>query len=40
MNSRLGTIQAAVLLAKVEDFGWEFNKRNELADNYNKSLSG
>ena len=40
MNSRLDTIQAAVLLAKLEDFDWEFNKRNELADNYNKSLSG
>ena len=29
MNSRLDTIQAAVLLAKLEDFDWEFNKRNE-----------
>ena len=35
LNSRLDTIQAAILLAKLEDFEWEFKKRNELADNYN-----
>ncbi len=40
INSRLDTIQAAILLAKMEDFEWEFNQRNKIAKNYSDSLKG
>ena len=38
LNSRLDTIQAAIILAKLEEFDWEFIKRNDIADNYTKEL--
>lgn len=40
MNSRLDTIQAAVLLAKLEIFAEEIANRNSLADAYNARLRG
>lgn len=39
MNSRLDTIQAAILLVKLEEFPRELVKRNEAAEVYNKDLS-
>ena len=38
VNSRLDTIQAAILLAKLEDFEWEFNQRNKIAKKYSDAL--
>ncbi|MDB9971281.1 DegT/DnrJ/EryC1/StrS family aminotransferase [Alphaproteobacteria bacterium] len=38
LNSRLDTIQAAIILAKLEDFDWEFKKRNSIAHNYTTAL--
>jgi len=40
MNSRLDTIQAAILLEKLAEFPTELINRNEAADNYEKTLSG
>jgi UDP-2-acetamido-2-deoxy-ribo-hexuluronate aminotransferase len=40
MNSRLDTIQAAVLLQKLEVFSDEISKRNALADLYSTALRG
>ena len=40
VNSRLDTIQAAILLAKIEDFEWEFHQRNKIAKNYSEALKG
>ena len=39
MNARMSTIQAAILLEKLEIFPEELKKRQVVADNYNKSLS-
>jgi UDP-2-acetamido-2-deoxy-ribo-hexuluronate aminotransferase len=39
MNSRLDTLQAAILLAKIDVFGEEVERRNALADAYNQRLS-
>lgn len=39
MNSRLDTIQAAILLAKLDCFAEEIEQRNRLADAYTKGLS-
>lgn len=39
MNSRLDTLQAAVLLAKLECFGEEIVSRNNLAERYEKRLA-
>lgn len=39
-NSRLDTVQAAVLLTKFSRFEWEVERRNQLADCYTKALSG
>ena len=39
MNARMSTIQAAILLEKVEIFPGEIKKRQEVVDNYNKHLS-
>ncbi|WP_444994328.1 DegT/DnrJ/EryC1/StrS family aminotransferase [Aliikangiella sp. IMCC44359] len=38
MNSRLDTIQAAILLEKLKEFPQEFVKRNEIANIYTSSL--
>lgn len=38
MNSRLDTLQAAILLAKISVFAEELNRRNALADFYAKRL--
>jgi dTDP-4-amino-4,6-dideoxygalactose transaminase len=38
MNSRLDTIQAAVLLEKLAEFPTELINRNKVADNYEKNL--
>jgi len=38
LNSRLDTIQASILLAKLEDFEWEFSQRNLIAKRYTESL--
>ena len=38
LNSRLDTIQAAILLAKLEDFKWEFHQRNLIAEKYSLAL--
>ncbi|WP_405633002.1 DegT/DnrJ/EryC1/StrS family aminotransferase [Pseudoalteromonas sp. Ld20] len=40
MNSRLDTIQAAILLEKLAEFPTELINRNKAADNYEKKLSG
>lgn len=40
MNSRLDTIQAAVLLEKLAEFPTELEARNRAADRYNKDLKG
>lgn len=39
MNSRLDTIQAAILLIKLEIYEEEINARNEVASRYNERLS-
>ena len=39
MNARMSTIQAAVLLEKLEIFPEELKKRQKVADNYNKNLN-
>ena len=39
MNARMSTIQAAILLEKLEIFPDEIKKRQEVVDNYNKHLS-
>lgn len=39
MNSRLDTIQAAILLEKITEFPQELVNRNSVAANYNKKLS-
>lgn len=39
MNSRLDTIQAAILLEKLVEFPTELVNRNKAADNYEKTLS-
>ena len=39
MNSRLDTIQAAILLEKLAEFPRELINRNKAADNYEKALS-
>ncbi len=38
LNARLHTMQAAILLAKLEVFPWEIKKRQEVAKNYGSSL--
>lgn len=40
MNSRLDTIQAAILLEKLAEFPIELINRNKAADNYEKTLAG
>lgn len=40
LNSRLDTIQAAILLEKLAIFDWEVEKRNELAAQYTSRLEG
>lgn len=39
MNSRLDTLQAAVLLEKVQFFDWEIEKRNCIAAEYTKGMA-
>jgi UDP-2-acetamido-2-deoxy-ribo-hexuluronate aminotransferase len=39
MNSRLDTLQAAILLSKLEIFDEEIRKRNAIADQYENALS-
>lgn len=39
MNSRLDTIQAAILLEKLEEFPTELINRNKVAEHYEKTLS-
>ena len=39
LNSRLDTIQAAIILAKLEGFDWEFKKRNSLAKKYTEEFT-
>ena len=34
MNARLDTIQAAILLSKLEIFDWEIKERNRIAKIY------
>ena len=38
LNSRLDSIQAAILLAKMKIFNWELKERNKNANLYNKEL--
>ena len=38
LNSRLDTIQAAILIAKLEEFSWEVSVRNKIAERYSNSL--
>ena len=38
LNSRLDTMQAAILLAKLEDFKWECQQRNLIAERYSLAL--
>ena len=40
MNSRLDTLQAAILLEKLAAFPQELDNRNQLAEQYNELLSG
>ncbi|MBO1324594.1 DegT/DnrJ/EryC1/StrS family aminotransferase [Acetobacter sp. TBRC 12305] len=39
MNGRLDTLQAAVLLAKLDDFARELTRRDEIATQYDKGLA-
>ncbi len=39
VNSRLDTIQAAVLLSKIDSFEWEVMRRNKIAKRYSEFLS-
>ncbi len=39
MNGRLDTLQAAILLAKLERFDWEVQRRQEIGDRYTKLLN-
>jgi dTDP-4-amino-4,6-dideoxygalactose transaminase len=39
INSRLDTIQAAILLEKLDSFDWEVSMRNKIADKYTDNLS-
>ena len=39
MNARISTIQAAILLEKLEIFPSELNKRQAVANNYYKHLN-
>lgn len=39
MNGRLDTMQAAILLAKLERFDWEVEQRQQLGDRYTKLLT-
>ncbi|MCQ8240475.1 DegT/DnrJ/EryC1/StrS family aminotransferase [Rhizosaccharibacter radicis] len=39
MNGRLDTLQAAVLLAKLDAFGWELERRRAIADAYDASFA-
>jgi len=39
LNARLDTLQAAVLLVKLEEYDWEFKQRNKIADIYRKELN-
>ena len=39
LNSRLDTIQAGILLAKLEEFDWEVEQRNVLAKHYSEVLN-
>ncbi len=39
LNSRLDTIQAAILLAKLDIFEWETNERNRIANIYNEQIN-
>jgi len=39
MNSRLDTIQAAILLEKLTEFPTELNSRNKIAEHYEETLS-
>lgn len=38
LNSRLDTLQAAILLVKLKEFDWEVKQRNIIADKYNSAL--
>ena len=38
MNARLDTIQAAILLSKLEIFDWEIKERNRMAKIYSEEL--
>ena len=38
LNSRLDTIQAAILLVKLENFNWELQRRNEIAEIYSNEF--
>ena len=40
LNSRLDTIQAAILLEKLVAFPWELTRRQAIADRYNEELGG
>jgi UDP-2-acetamido-2-deoxy-ribo-hexuluronate aminotransferase len=39
INGRMDTLQAAILLAKLERFDWELERRQEVATRYNELLS-
>jgi UDP-2-acetamido-2-deoxy-ribo-hexuluronate aminotransferase len=39
MNGRLDTIQAAILLAKLDHFGWEVQQRNQIGGRYSSLLN-
>ena len=40
LNSRLDTIQAAILIEKLNNFPWELEQRQKAANAYNQELSG
>lgn len=39
VNARLDTLQCAILLAKMERYGWEIEQRNRVADRYAKAFA-
>jgi UDP-2-acetamido-2-deoxy-ribo-hexuluronate aminotransferase len=39
MNGRFDTIQAAILLAKLDHFDWEVKRRQEIGDHYNQLIA-
>lgn len=40
LNARMDTLQAAILLVKLENFPWELEQRQRVAERYSRALAG